>query len=447
MYVLENTSADPFQGSFVEKGQITDSTNKWAIDGTVLNNGGALYFIWSGWEGDTDTGQNLYIASMSNPWTINSGRVLISSPTLSWEKSVAKINEGPEVIIKNGKINLVYSADASWSDSYKLGLLTAGSSSNLLSGSSWSKKSTPIFQSGNGLYGPGHQSFTKSADGTEDWIIYHTAKYSGAGWNREIRAQKFTWNTDNTPNLGAPANPNVPIAIPSGEPGRLRYEGENGTFNRAYASPHSLASNGYKAGHIDYSDSYVEFNISIETAGEYILFARTGNGMSDWSNHKLSVNGGPPSDFWVTNKGWDNWGTSTANIYLNAGTNQVRFSKGTSYAELDVFDLFPASGGSLAGIVSGGVYKLINPQSGKALDVAGAGTENGTNVQIWEDFNGGIAQKWRIIPVYGDVSKLINPNSGKALDILNGGITNGTNVQIWEDNGGNAQKWKLVRVE
>jgi hypothetical protein len=27
--------------------------------------------------------------------------------------------------------------------------------------------------------------------------------------------------------------------------------------------------------------------------------------------------------------------------------------------------------------------KLVNPASGKALDINGAGTANGTNVQIW----------------------------------------------------------------
>ncbi|MCZ4136287.1 alpha-N-arabinofuranosidase, partial [Escherichia coli] len=80
MYVMENTSPDPTQGNWQYKGQITDPTNKWAIDGTVLQTGGQLYFIWSGWEGDTNVRQNLYIAHMSNPWTIDSNRVEIARP-------------------------------------------------------------------------------------------------------------------------------------------------------------------------------------------------------------------------------------------------------------------------------------------------------------------------------------------------------------------------------
>jgi GH43 family beta-xylosidase len=114
MFVIENINADPFNGSFTFKGQINDSTKKWAIDGTAFqHSSGQLYFIWSGWEGDFASPQLLYIAKMSNPWTISSERVLISRPTYNWEKSGgAEINEGPEVTIRNDVISLVYSAAA-----------------------------------------------------------------------------------------------------------------------------------------------------------------------------------------------------------------------------------------------------------------------------------------------------------------------------------------------
>jgi GH43 family beta-xylosidase len=56
MFVLENDNEDPFQGEFQFRGQLTDATNKWAIDGTVFEHPvmNELYFIWSGWEGDVD---------------------------------------------------------------------------------------------------------------------------------------------------------------------------------------------------------------------------------------------------------------------------------------------------------------------------------------------------------------------------------------------------------
>lgn len=347
MYVMENTSADPTQGTWQYKGQITDSTNKWAIDGTVLQVNGQLYFIWSGWEGDANVRQNLYIAHMSNPWTIDSNRVEIARPTYAWETNHSpNVNEGPQVIVRNGVISLVYSASGSWTNDYCLGLITANASSNLLNPASWNKRSQPIFQSGNGLYGPGHHSFTKSPDGTEDWIIYHTAKSNNSGWNREIRLQNFAWNADNTPNLGTPVNPNAPIALPSGEKSIVRYEGEEGTFGGiAYASQSPSGSGGMKAGHIDTADSYVEFNVNAAAAGQYILLARTANGTAggNWSNLLLSVNGGTASPFYITNKGWENWGLSTARVQLKAGVNKIRFSKGEGYGELDFFDIKPAN--------------------------------------------------------------------------------------------------------
>jgi chitinase len=92
-----------------------------------------------------------------------------------------------------------------------------------------------------------------------------------------------------------------------------------------------------------------------------------------------------------------------------------------------------------------GTYKLINPNSGKALDISAAGTADGTNVQIWTD-NGTVAQKWQINSNSDGTSTLINPNSGKALDVSSSGTANGTNVQIWTSNGTGAQKWNLVQT-
>lgn len=70
MYVLENVNKDPFDGEFVMKGRIsTDKDNNWAIDGSVFQNKGELYMVWSGWQTrrvDTET-QCIYIARMENP--------------------------------------------------------------------------------------------------------------------------------------------------------------------------------------------------------------------------------------------------------------------------------------------------------------------------------------------------------------------------------------------
>lgn len=349
MYVLENASENPMTGTWEFKGKITDSTDRWAIDGTVLEANGELYFIWSGWEETDGSFQNLYIAKMSNPWTISSERVLISTPDHDWETSQGKINEGPEVNIRGNTINLVYSANASWTDSYCLGLVTADINADLLKPASWVKRDKPIFSSANGVYGPGHHSFTTSPDGSEDWIIYHAARWPGSGWTRNVRAQKFTWNADGTPNLGEPVDPNKPIATPSGEPARQRYEAEaallvkdpsGGTGPSVWRE--STASDGKKIANIKNANDYAQFTVNVPEAGFYVLSVHNANGSSNGADasHILSVNGSSGANLNIVYSGWNRWGASTAKVYLKQGDNIIRFSTGANLAEIDSMDIF-----------------------------------------------------------------------------------------------------------
>jgi GH43 family beta-xylosidase len=84
---------------------------------------------------------------------------------------------------------------------------------------SWSKSPESVFQSENGVYGPAHNGFFKSPDGTEDWIVYHANDSSQGGCDvgRTTRIQKFTWNSDGTPNFGSPLPLDTDIPVPAGE--------------------------------------------------------------------------------------------------------------------------------------------------------------------------------------------------------------------------------------
>lgn len=219
MYVLEAATYDP-QGAYIMRGKISAPTDRWAIDGTVFQKpDGSLYFLWSGWEGFTDgIAQNIYIAPMSNPFTITGERVLISAPPPSRDTWQWWINEAPQVITREGKTFVVFSANGSFTSRYCLGIVM-NTDGDLLNPASWVKSTEPVFQSIAGVYGPGHNSFTKSPDGTEDWFVYHATNNETDGWNnRRPRAQKLAWNTQTgVPLFGYPVSPFTMLEVPAGE--------------------------------------------------------------------------------------------------------------------------------------------------------------------------------------------------------------------------------------
>jgi GH43 family beta-xylosidase len=200
MWVLEATTDDP-QGSYRCRGCL--ETEGWAIDGTILSLNDKFYFVWSGWPGKVDGQQNLYLAPMSDAATISGKRVLISQPTEAWERHEMAINEGPQILHRDGKTFIIYSASASWTMHYCLGMLELVGD-DALNPLSW-KKIGSVFEKNEQLWGVGHCSFVKSPCQTEDWILYHAKTEKKHGWlDRRAYAQRFDWNADGRPNFGTP---------------------------------------------------------------------------------------------------------------------------------------------------------------------------------------------------------------------------------------------------
>lgn len=234
LWVLENASPDPLIGAWAMKGQLTEDEDKWALDPTVLESRGVLYVLWSGWRTTIDEGvTNIYISRLKNPWTMEGPRTQLSTPQYPWEKVGDRndlpgfravphvdVNEGPEILQHDDKIFLVYSASGCWTDYYELGMLTASANSNLLDPASWKKSAQPVFwqSAAASAFGPGHNAFFKSPDGTEDWIIFHANPKPGEGCGdkRQPRAQPIHWNANGPPDFGRPIPLDQPIPKPSG---------------------------------------------------------------------------------------------------------------------------------------------------------------------------------------------------------------------------------------
>lgn len=202
MYVLESLRGP--KGPFHLKGKLRPPYHdRWAIDGTVTFINGRLYYAWSGWPSLRNGRQNLYIALMDNPWTLTHHVSCISQPEHPWE---SWINEGPQFLHRGNDTFIVYSANRSWTDDYKLGLLRL-EGRDPLAPAAWVKMPHPVFDSANheqeSIHAPGHCSFFTDTHG-EHWVLYHVAKAKGSGWEREVRAQKWIWNERGEPLFGQP---------------------------------------------------------------------------------------------------------------------------------------------------------------------------------------------------------------------------------------------------
>lgn len=226
-YVLAAKTDDPL-GAYDPPQRVDPAFEHYAIDGSVLEMpDGRLYFMYCA--------GGVFIAPMSDPLHVSGPGVQIIRGSEDWEHEWREVNgtwekgagywvEAPEALLHEGRVFVAYSAGHTATPHYYLGLLTL-TGNDPLDPAAWTKRRDPIFAPYEGADGkvftPGHNSFTKSPDGGEDWIVYHARDIpfgngTAAGW-RTVRAQRFTWSRDGVPLLGHPIPSGVPLPKPSGE--------------------------------------------------------------------------------------------------------------------------------------------------------------------------------------------------------------------------------------
>ena len=361
-HVLESAGSDPL-GPYTYKNRLQGpGATGWLIDGSVLRLNNQLYLIASAF---TTSTQNLVIARMSNPYTVSGSFATISTPTLGWERQGGNVNEGPAALYRNGRTMIVYSASACWGPDYKLGLLTY-TGTDPLSASSWTKGADPVFQrsDANGVYGPGHHGVFSSPDGTESWIVYHANDGVGEGCdnNRTTRAQKFSWNADDSPNFGTPMRLGATAPGPAGE---------------TAATPTAYRLVNRNSGKC------------LDVAGGTTA---DGTDVRQWT-----CTGAAPQHWRIEDRGDD-----TSRL-VNVATGKV----------LDLADCSPADGADLRQwswldntcqrfrlihSATGGWVRLVSAATGKVADVTDCGTADGTDVRQWSWLNNA-CQQWQIVPV------------------------------------------------
>jgi len=214
VFVLRNASDNPFDDCWEDLGKI--ETVYPGIDGHVFEFKNERYFIYSPYIGFQS---GIMIAKMNSPTEIQQPATLIGLPIYEWEKTGDReILEGPQFLEgPKDRVFLIYSASACWDDNYGLSYFSADKNADLLDPLSWSRANHQVFEQcpDSSVFGPGHNCFTVSPDGKENWIVYHAkAASSNECSGRSTRAQKFTWNTNGEPQFGKPYSTAAKLECP-----------------------------------------------------------------------------------------------------------------------------------------------------------------------------------------------------------------------------------------
>lgn len=93
-------------------------------------------------------------------------------------------------------------------------------------------------------------------------------------------------------------------------------------------------------------------------------------------------------------------------------------------------------------VLADGVYKLINRNSGKVLNV---GSGRGANVDQ-RDSTGDINQKWTLKNIGGNRYHIINNGNPRYLDVSGISTDDGANVVVWDSTGNPNQIWIVEPV-
>lgn len=212
IYVVSTEAANPLEGGWSGPVRVDTGLDSFCLDSTTFTHRGRTYFVWAQKDPGIPGNSNLYIAPMASATALGGPAVRLSIPEFDWETRGFAVNEGPAVLIRQGRVFLSYSASAT-DENYCMGLLWAPEEADLLDPRSWTKSPEPVFRTDaeHQIYGPGHNSFTVAEDGVTDLLVYHARTYTNISgdplWdpNRHTYVKPFGWDEGGMPVFGHPS--------------------------------------------------------------------------------------------------------------------------------------------------------------------------------------------------------------------------------------------------
>jgi hypothetical protein len=173
-----------------------------------------------------------------------------------------------------------------------------------------------------------------------------------------------------------------------------------------------------------------------------VLFAAVGGGehTDTTSTHYLqAINPTTGAVVWASPIGQFHWGSPiVANgILYMADGNSGGFGTGTG-GSLHAWKL-----GGAGGVLANGTYKIVNLNSGLAVDAKGQKTANGTPIEQYT-YDSGANQQWKVTSVGNGKYEIIGVQSGLALDVDGDGIANGTGIDLFTYGGSANEQWGIT---
>ena len=194
------------------------------------------------------------------------------------------------------------------------------------------------------MWGTSRASFVKSADGREDWMIYHHKVWPvDENGYRQISIQKFTWNPDGMPTFGTPVQAGALQDKPSGDPGLGdQYEAEAAMLLGAATvkSDHSNYNGKGFVSNLTIPGDGVRFKVNVPTAGFHIATLRYSNGkfVAEEQQYRAKRSDAAPSHLTIYVNGqkikrttldktrnYDQWMQEAEALKLNAGVNEIEY--------------------------------------------------------------------------------------------------------------------------
>ena len=136
--------------------------------------------------------------------------------------------------------------------------------------------------------------------------------------------------------------------------------------------------------------------------------------------------------------------------YISGGYDNLWYQTSDGHWIADV-DINTGSNSPVVGSCAKSVdtnqwYELVSKNSGKAIDVAGGSTANGTRLQQYTR-NNTSSQRFRFVATSSGYYRIVpKTNSRQGWDIKGGSTSNGAKAQVWSYGGSTSQQFKIQRM-